>query len=213
VPKFVTTYNDVLKCAGTRYSYSPNILAPTGKIMQKRNLAFVGTPCQIRAVRQMQLSKLSSWPRSVRLLVGLMCSECFSYERLMGEIVQEKLGADLNSVRKMNIKGRLFITHDSKTESISLAEVKKYSRTACKVCDDFSSELADLSVGGLGVNRWSFVVIRSKVGEEVFSRAVKAGCLRTRPVGKEDSALGLLVKLSNRKRMLKKLRQATDPTR
>jgi len=56
IPKLVITSEEVLECAGTRYCYSPNILALTEAIKQKKtSIAFVGTPCQIHAIRKMQM--------------------------------------------------------------------------------------------------------------------------------------------------------------
>jgi len=57
VPKLATTPDEILECAGTRYSYSPNMLALAEGLEQKRkSMAFVGTPCQIRAIRKIQMT-------------------------------------------------------------------------------------------------------------------------------------------------------------
>jgi coenzyme F420 hydrogenase subunit beta len=69
-------------------------------------------------------------------------------------------------------------------------------------CTDFSSELADISTGGLGLTDWTFSVIRSVRGDEIFDGAVKAGALRVRAAEGEKFAMDLLVKLSRKKRKL-----------
>jgi coenzyme F420 hydrogenase subunit beta len=201
VPKLATTPEEVLESAGTRYSYSPNLLALAEGIKQKRSsIAFVGTPCQIRAIRKMQMSGLKKYTAPLKFLIGLMCSECFIYEGLMEKHIHEKLGLNLENIVKINIKGKMLVATKSEVKTIPLAEVKQYARRSCSFCDDFSSELADVSVGGLGLEGWTFVVIRTKEGEEVFEAAEKSGALKTRPVGKDESALNLLVKLSAKKR-------------
>ncbi len=199
-PKLATTSEEILQCAGTRYSYSPNILALAEGVKQKKaNMAFVGTPCEIHAIRKMQIVGLKRYTAPLKFLIGLMCSECFTYEGLMVKHIRETLGLSLGDIRKMNIKGKMFATTERGVQTISLAEVKQYARKSCKYCDDFSSELADLSAGGLGLDGWTFVVIRTKAGEELFEEAEKSEVLRTRPVEKNELASNLLVKLSRKK--------------
>ena len=201
VPTLALTREDILKSAGTKYSYSPNIQALAEGVKQKKsNLAFVGTPCQIHAVRKMQMAGLKRYTAPVRFLIGLMCSECFYYEGLMQKHIQEKLGINLNGIKKMNIKGKMLVTTEKGVQAIPLAEVKQYARGSCRFCDDFSSELADISAGGLGLDKWTFTIIRTENGEELFSRAEKAGILNVRAVEEEANALNLLTKLSRKKR-------------
>ncbi|MCW3994143.1 MAG: Coenzyme F420 hydrogenase/dehydrogenase, beta subunit C-terminal domain [Candidatus Bathyarchaeota archaeon] len=201
VPKLATTPEEILECSGTRYSYSPNILALAEGIKQKRaNMAFVGTPCQIRAIRKIQMLGLKKYAKPFQFLIGLMCSECFTYEGLMEKHVREKLGLSLNDIEKMNIKGKILVKTKSEVKTIPLAEAKQHARKSCRFCDDFSSELADISTGGLGLDGWTFTIIRTEKGEELFSKAEKAGFLDVKAVDKDAYALNLLTKLSKKKR-------------
>ena len=206
VPKLALTPEEILECAGTRYSYSPNILALAEGLEQKRvNMAFVGTPCQIRAIRKMQMFGLKKYIAPVRFLIGLMCSESFTYEGLMTKHLQEALGINLKSIKKINIKGKMLVNTDSGVETISLAEVKQFARKSCGFCDDFSSELADISTGGLGLDGWTFTIVRTEKGEELFSDAEKAGFLDVKAVDKDAYALNLLTRLSKKKRKARKV--------
>ena len=199
-PTLATTPQEILQSAGTKYFYSPNILALTEAIKQKKSrVAFVGTPCQIRAIRKMEMSGLKEFTNSLKILIGLACSECFNYDGLMENYIHGKLGINPSRIRKMNIKGNMLLTLDSETVSIPLAEIKQYVRENCGSCNDFSAELADISVGGLGLKNWSLVIIRTEKGEELFSKAEKAGVIKTRDVNEEPFALKLLEKLSKRK--------------
>lgn len=201
MPKLATTPIDVLECAGTRYTYSPNMLALGEVAKQKRqSVAFVGTPCQIRAVRRIQMAGLKKYTAPLKLLIGLMCSESFNYDGLLENYIHEKLGINLNDIVKINIKGKMLVATKSEVKAISLAEVKEYARKSCSFCNDFSSEMADISTGGLGLDGWTFVIIRTEKGKEFFKAAEKDGFLETRPVEKDDFALNLLVKLSGKKR-------------
>ncbi|MGQ9551265.1 MAG: Coenzyme F420 hydrogenase/dehydrogenase, beta subunit C-terminal domain [Candidatus Bathycorpusculaceae bacterium] len=201
VPKVVTTSEDLLACAGTRYSYSPNLLALAEAVKNHSSVAFVGTPCQILALRRIQLAGLKKYALRLKFLIGLMCSESFAYEGLMESYIQKKLGVNLADVKKINIKGKMILTlRNDLVQTIPLKELKQYSRESCGFCGDFSSELADVSAGGLGLNGWTFAVIRTEKGEELFSSAEKAGIIKTRSVNEEPSALSLLRKLSQKKR-------------
>lgn len=201
IPKLATTPIEVLESAGTRYTYSPNILAIAEALKQKKqSVAFVGTPCQMRAVRRMQTAGLKKYTAPLKLLVGLMCSESFAYDGLMEKHIREKLGINLSDIVKINIKGKMLVTTKSGVKAIPLAELKEYVRKGCGVCNDFSSELADISTGGLGLEGWTFAVIRTEEGERFFEAAERAGAIETRPVGKDELALSLLVKLSTKKR-------------
>jgi coenzyme F420 hydrogenase subunit beta len=200
-PMLATTAEEIIEAAGTKYSCSSNILALTDMLKQKKaNVAFVGTPCQIHAIRRMQMAGLKRHTGPLKFLIGLMCSECFTYEGLMENHIQGKLGLNLGDIRKINIKGKMLVTTDSGVTEIPLAEIKQYARKSCSFCDDFSSELADVSVGGLGLDGWTFTIIRTEKGEELFSSAEKAGVLRTKAIDEATYAFKLLTKLSRRKR-------------
>ena len=199
-PMLATTPQEILQSAGTKYFYSPNILALTETTKQKKSgIAFVGTPCHIRAIRKMEMSGLKKYTTPLKFLIGLACSECFDYKGLMENHIHKKLGVNLSRIRKMNIKGDMLLTLDSETVSIPLAEIKQYVRKNCSSCNDFSAELADISVGGLGLKNWSLVIIRTEKGEELFSKAERAGVIKTRDVNEEPFTLKLLKKLSKRK--------------
>jgi len=201
-PKLATTPLEILECGGTRYSYSPNLLLlQEGVKQKKRSVAFVGTPCQIQAFRKIEAVPLKKYSSIVNFTIGLMCTESFTYEGLMQKHIQEVSGVNLNEVVKMNIKGKVLVTTKSgDVKAIPLADAKKYTRRGCLPCTDFSAELADISAGGLGLSNWTFTVIRTKRGEEVFEGAEKAGMIKTRSVEEEKAALDLLVKLSKKKR-------------
>jgi coenzyme F420 hydrogenase subunit beta len=200
-PELATTTEEIRRVAGTRYFYSPNVLALPEVVKQKKkHVAFVGTPCQIRAVRKMQMAGLKKYTDSLTLLIGLMCSESFSYEGLMDKHLAETLGLNLKDISGMNIKGKMLVTTKSGIQTIPLAAVKQYSRSKCGFCGDFSSELADISVGGLGLNKWTFTIIRTQKGEDIFSDAEKAGAIKSRSVEEEVNALNLLRRLSEKKK-------------
>lgn len=200
IPKLAVTTTEIFECAGSRYFCSANLLALLEAAKQKKtSIAFVGTPCHIQAIRNIQRAGLKKLATPLKYLIGLMCSECFTYEGLMEKHIHETLGVKPDSVRKMNIKGKMLVTTNSGIQAIPLAEIKQYARKNCNCCNDFSSELADISVGGLGMNDWTFAVIRTKRGQELFEAAEKAEMIVTRDVTEEPFAMNLLQKLSKKK--------------
>jgi len=200
-PILTTNRSAIINNAGTRYSYSPNILALKEAINQKReSIAFVGTPCQIRAIRKLEMVGLKKYAGPLAMSIGLMCSECFHYEGLVKKHIQGKLGIDPRDVRKMNIKGKMLVQTGDTVVTIPLAEAKEYARRSCTFCNDFSSELADISAGGLGLEGYTFTVVRTEKGDRLLSGVMESGFLDTEPLEKDSSALNLLARLSNKKR-------------
>jgi len=204
VPRLISTPPEVLECGGTRYAYSPNLMALQEAVQQrKKSLAFVGTPCQIQSLRKIEAFPLKKYSSIIKFTVGLMCTESFTYDGLMRQHIEGKLGVNLHDVAKINIKGKVLVTTKSgETKAIPLQEAKQYTRKGCLPCTDFSAEFADISAGGLGLSGWTFTILRTRKGEEIFDGAQKAGAIRTRPVNEEKFALDLLVKLSRKKRKI-----------
>jgi len=200
LPVFATTAQQLLESAGTRYCYSPNLLALQEGIKQdKKETAFVGTPCQIEAVRRMQMIPLKNYVEKLKLTIGLMCSKSFSYEGLVENYIRTKLQINPADVERMNIKTKLILIMKSgKTKEYPLKDVRQYARTECKACKDFSAELADMSIGGLGLNGWSLVVVRTETGREFLEKSIALGLLETKPIEKEKHSLELLIRLSTR---------------
>lgn len=201
-PKLALTFQEILEGAGTRYCYSPNLLAfQDGVKSGKRSLAFVGTPCQIHAIRKIEMVPLKKYSNCLNFTIGLMCTESFSYRGFFEEHLKEHLGLNLNEINKTNIKGKILISLNSgETLTVPLSEAKQYIRKGCNLCNDFSAELADISAGGLGLENWTFVIVRTERGESILNQALKDGAIRIRSIKEAPIAKNLLIKLSKKKR-------------
>jgi len=201
-PKLAESREEIIESAGTRYTYSPNMLALKDAVaLGKKSLAFVGTPCQIHAVRKIQALPLNRYAKRLSFTIGVFCSECFAYDGLVNKLIKEELGINPNEVKKMNIKGKLIVTTAQGIEkSVSLKEAKRFVNNCVFACPDFSAELADISVGGLGLNGWTFTILRTERGESLFEEAKARGLLETSPVEQGSKALNLLIRLSKKKR-------------
>ncbi len=202
VPKLALTLPEIQESAGTRYCYSPNMLAfQEGVKKGKKSLAFVGTPCQIHAIRKIEMFPLKKYSKCLNFSIGLMCTESFTYNGFFEKHLKESLNVNLNEITKTNIKGKIVVSLSSgETIEVPLSEAKQYVREGCKSCNDFSAELADISAGGLGLNNWTFVILRTEKGESIFKQALEDGVIRIRDIDEEPFTKNLLTKLSKKKR-------------
>lgn len=193
VSTVITTPEEVLDAAGTRvcditqmdeelsrYStYSP-ISFELKKYMHKDilKIAVVGTPCQIHTIRKMQL--LGVLPAHIiRYTLGLFCTENFTFNENARKKFEEKEGFQFKDIKKMNLKEELTIyLNDGRVVHIPFEDLDEIMRPACRACDDFSNEFADISFGGLtSPEGYTTCILRSKAGEDIFYGAVRAGYL------------------------------------
>ena len=200
-----TTPEEVIASARSRYSYQPNTLVLVEAM--KRGiapLAVVGVPCQVDGVRQQQFSSIrldvAEWYRqNIGLVIGLFCSEAFT-EKGMDSLADD-LGVSKRDVSNINIKGRLEIKlRDGREETRSLKAFGKYARPACLYCMDYAADNADIGLGGIGLNGWTFTVIRTEAGHRAWQALLEAGWVETKELSEMPKAKELLSRLSRYKR-------------
>ena len=205
--RLAKTRKEILACAGSRYSFAEKLVIGLGVaggfwLARGDKYAFVGLPCQIQALRRMQMlpNPPVDWSEAIRYAIGLFCTETFTYDGLRAYLAEHGLG--LANVDKMNIKaGKLVLRLRSGEErELPLEPLLEHRRDGCRTCSDFSAELADISVGSLGLRGWNIALIRSERGEELFSAAEEAGLIDTRPVEEEPRVLRVLRRLTRSKR-------------
>ena len=137
-----------------------------------QRIAFVGTPCQIRAVRRMQT--LNVVPAdSIKFCLGLFCSGNFVYGKKEQAKIAELGDFQWQDVRKINIKQDLMVhLSNGDIKTVELDELEFMKRFACYFCPDYAAEYADLSFGGIGAqDGWTTVIMRTPTGRAVFADA------------------------------------------
>jgi coenzyme F420 hydrogenase subunit beta len=113
-------------------------------------VAFVGTPCQIKTLRKMQLLRIVP-AHIVRITIGLFCYENFNFTLEGRKNLEEKIETSLDNVAKINVKEDFIVKlDDGSSVNIDLDELGDLVRPECIPCTDFSCYTADISVGGLG---------------------------------------------------------------
>ena len=204
-PLVVRSREEVLKGAGTKYTPSPTLVGVASAVQEHdlKEIAVVGTPCQMRALRKIETgarceAKISD---AVRLKIGLFCMETFAYPSLMEYLENE--GIDASNVGKFEIKGGRFIANQDGeiVHRARLSKVKHLVRGCCHGCGDFTAEFSDISAGNVGSpDGWSTVIVRTEVGEKALKAAEKAGLVEVQPVEEGKSGLGLVERLAVKKR-------------
>jgi len=198
LPGIARTPEDVLKAAGSRYTYSANTLAL--KQAQEEGLsrlALVGMSCQSSVLPIMWKRKVGKTGKPFLFNIGLLCSKTFD-DAIFEELFLAKYGLKKEEMIKMNIKGAFQIwMKDGSFHEIDLKECHQWTREGCKTCPDFAAEHADISTGGIGEdNAWTLCVVRTALGEEVMNRMIADGSVIARPAETDATAMKLLKLLS-----------------
>ena len=201
-PNLVRSKEELLAAAGSRYTYCATPLGLKKAIAAKcKSVALVGVSCESTAIRQMAAEGIKRWVRPVRYVIGLMCTETFDYEAFMIGKVQQEMGIPLDEITKVNVKGKVIVTLKNGDDVlIPLKDARPYANEWCHHCPDFSAEHADLSCGGLGMEGWTMILVRSEAGEDLMKRAVEAGILELREADEEPDALEVMDRLSRKQR-------------
>ncbi|MDD1661658.1 MAG: Coenzyme F420 hydrogenase/dehydrogenase, beta subunit C-terminal domain, partial [Methanomicrobiales archaeon] len=175
--------------AGSRYSWWVPLLASLKEAVVRRKLrriAVVGVPCAVQAVRRMKGSEhqlAKPYGRSVRLLVGLYCTESFDYRAFVGDVLGKKHGIEPWQVKRLNVAGKLEVTVEGRDQVIiPLKELDATVRPGCRTCTDFAAVDADISAGAVGAPKgYTTLLIRTPVGKSFVDRAVASGRLAVGP--------------------------------
>ncbi|MDR0768258.1 MAG: coenzyme F420 hydrogenase subunit beta [Methanosarcinales archaeon] len=208
VPKIARTREEVLSACGTKYSVCPNVSVVKNAVKEYalEKVGFVGTPCQIIAMK-----KMMQYPNAFRetvgnigLIIGIYCMENFPYNGIK-TLVEEYASVQMSDVLKTDIgKGKLFVYPKDGSEAVTvpIKETIPFEQKSCHVCMDYTAELADIATGSVGSpDGWSTVVIRNKRGKDFMDKMLAAGILETRPLDMESKGgYPLLEKLSDNKK-------------
>jgi len=189
-PYLASTKEDIFEACGSFFdashgmvlysehysTFSPSIQAlSTVKKIGVNRVAFVGTPCQIVTLRKMQA--LGVVPSdSIYCHLGLFCAGNFAFDDNSRKRLEKIGDFKWSDVKKINIKGKMYIYLNSGViHTLPLDEVDFIKRNACRYCDDYTAEYADLSFGGIGAHEgWTTVVTRTPLGMSILNSAERS---------------------------------------
>lgn len=203
-PVLAKSKDEVINNAGTKYTSSPTMIGVKRAVTEKKQkIAVVGTPCQITGLARTLYGErpMPKIANIVDLRVGLFCMETFNHDSFIKYLDEKEI--DPKDVTKFEIKNGQFYANknDEVLHRTRLKNVKKLVRPCCHKCRDFTSELADISVGNVGSpNGWSTVLVRSQRGLEALKSAEKAGFIKVQPLSEVEPGISLVLKLAEMKK-------------
>jgi len=209
-PFIATTVEELMTARGTQYNISPQLswIKEATRSFGLDKVGIVGTPCQMQAVRKGQLYPvgLRDVDDKIALAIGIFCMENFPYQSLK-QLVEDHAGMKMESVKKMEVGKGKFWVYGKRGQVVALplkwigeAAHNKYEQPGCHVCLDYVANLADVSTGSVGSpDGWSTVFVRTKNGDDIWSKAITAGCFETKPIEQVKPGLELVSKLANEK--------------
>ncbi len=193
--------DDVLSAVGSKFFPSSVARAFGSAVYEygKAKIAFVGVPCHVLALR-----KLEAWEHKIagnlKVIIGLFCFWTFSFGRLL-DYLSKTYKINPQEIKRLDILKDLLVQTEKDSIRVPLSEVKPKIMTSCETCTDFTSELADISVGSAyPLKEWSTVIIRTKAGEDFFYSAVEAGLINTGVIELEPDAFTHVIETAVQKR-------------
>ena len=175
-----TVPDDILSAIGSKF-FPSSVAKAYGSAVYgygKSNIAFVGVPCHVLALR-----KLEAWQHKIsgnlKITIGLFCFGTLSLNTIV-EYLRTKYHVEPSDIKLIRLSSN-FVVQTSKGEiRIPMSEVSEHILPSCRKCTDFTSELADISIGSAyPLKDWSTVIIRTKAGEDFFYQAVEDGVINT----------------------------------
>ncbi len=212
-PQISLVPDDVLSAVDSKFSASAVAKAFGSAVRDygKTKIAFVGVPHQVLAIR-----KLEAWEhrimRSLELTIGLFCLWVFSLNDLL-DYLKESFNIEHSDIKRMDLTDKYIVHTRDQSVEIPIEEITPHILNKCRTCADFTSELADISVGGAyPLSDWSIVIVRTKKGQEALNRALETRAIRARKIEKESEVFAHFLSLAVRKKKIaleeiKKLKQ------
>ncbi|MDD4334885.1 MAG: Coenzyme F420 hydrogenase/dehydrogenase, beta subunit C-terminal domain [Desulfotomaculaceae bacterium] len=172
-PIIAACAGDMLACAGSKYTASPNLSLFQEAVKKGfKNIGVIGRPCQVTAARKMQqVTEIKG--EKISFIIGLFCMGSFSPE--FYQFIKFK---GLDKYEIMDIPGDVVFKRKSKETCLPFEEIREYIRDSCLICYDPLSELADLSVGSTESDYgWNTLITRTAKGVKLVEHAIVNGVI------------------------------------
>jgi coenzyme F420 hydrogenase subunit beta len=227
-PVIASTREDLIKGAGSKYVFSPNlkVLAEVADRKDIKSIAIVGLGCHMQGLRKLEYLGMpyADLMKKVKYSFGLYCGapmvskdDFIAYVADLNEVAPQ----DIVNVNFKRVSKEFDIAFDVDLKNgkkvvkqlniMQLLEIiGRYPRwNRCRFCTDYAAEYADVSFGG------EHVTCRTVKGEDLVTRAVADGWLV--PSGPKeladqgaksvDQSMARIKKVSNIQRIKKYMSQ------
>jgi len=143
---------------------------------------------------------IKPYGESIRIIIGLFCTESFDYYTLMEKILKNTHNIPPYVISKMDVKGKLDLNlKDGSFTSIPLKEIEEAIKDGCRVCTDFSALDSDISAGSIGTDTgWTTLIIRTDEGNQFITSAVHSNSLELSGITDLDAIMRLAEKKYNK---------------
>ena len=212
-PSVALVPDDILSAVGSKF-FPSSVARAYGSAVYgygKTKIAFVGVPCHVLALR-----KLEAWQHKIssnlKITIGLFCFGTFSLTSMLGYITK-KYRIKPSEIKRMFLSSNFVVQTQKETIEVPLPEIEDHILPSCRTCTDFTSELADISVGGAyPLKDWSTVILRTKAGADFFYKAVENGKISTWVIEQEPKVFERLgvAAMQKRKDALKKAKEIEE---
>jgi coenzyme F420 hydrogenase subunit beta len=212
-PSVALVPDDILSAIGSKF-FPSSVAKAYGRAVYghgKTAIAFVGVPCHVLAFRKME-----AWQHKIidhlKITIGLFCFGTFSLGSML-EYIKKTYKINPSDIKQMRLSSKFVIQTEKDVIRIPLPEIEDHILPSCRTCTDFTSELADISVGGAyPLKEWSTVIIRTKAGEDFFYNAVENGIINTWVIEQEPKVFERIVVAAMKKRTeaLKKAKEMEE---
>ena len=143
---------------------------------------------------------VAKWYRNnVSLVIGLFCSEAFTEESI--DWLADKLEVKKSDITNINIKGRIEVKlRDGREEGGIFKGNGKTCKTCLPLLYGLPADNADIGFGGIGMDKWTYTVIRTEAGHKAWTALVDDGLVETKPWDEAPKGKELVERLSIYKR-------------
>jgi len=227
-PILARTPEEIIAAVGSKYQICPSLCA-LDQAGPSERLAVVGLACHMHAVRKLMASKLGGkWNERIVFTVGVFCAANTS-RKVTEHVIQEMSDFALEDLASLSYRGGkgsqdmvIRAKDGSETTVPNPTRLNIYywmMRDRCRVCPDWTAELADISTGDIfqptdtgawkKTPQWNGFMVRSQKGEDIVTAAQKDAAIACWPldpkvmygnIGFEAKKHGAMYNLIQRKR-------------
>ncbi|MDL2286730.1 Coenzyme F420 hydrogenase/dehydrogenase, beta subunit C-terminal domain [Desulfococcaceae bacterium OttesenSCG-928-F15] len=175
-PFLAKTPEEIREAAGSRYFVAAGLrLLSSPEASSDKAIMVVGRPCQIRALRKIQLYEESKGIPRQFFSIGLFCTWQLSWS--FGDFLSREFPE--KTIQRITIpRHGLEVDFGEGSRSVSMDTVRAHTRPACQSCSDMGAELADISAGAFEEEKgWNTLIVRSEAGMHWFEGARSRGDL------------------------------------